>query len=125
MGLEKDSGKGHGMMHPPIFEPDKDILVWRKDVASWVHLISTAAVPPLRKDKARSTRLFFAILAREDGTMDYRKDDQVKDVQERVILIVADQNIAVVTRLIASVQKLMNCKRKQAKHRPEPFCVSI
>lgn len=43
MSLGKDFGKAHGIMDKPIFEPDADLLAWKKKVASTVGLNSSAA----------------------------------------------------------------------------------
>ena len=43
MGTGKDFEKDLGIMHPPVFKPDQDLLVWRKGVASWIDLMATAA----------------------------------------------------------------------------------
>ena len=40
-GIEKD--KGRGPTDPPLFSSNKDVHVWRKQVAIWVDLIATAA----------------------------------------------------------------------------------
>lgn len=43
MELGKHFEKGLGMMKFPLFELDQDLVSWRKNVASWVELIATAA----------------------------------------------------------------------------------
>lgn len=127
MGLGNDSDKTHGIMDPPIFQPDLDLIVWRKKVTNWVNLISTA--PEKRQNKLYKT--VFATLgpqfyyrglhqnqknifdkAQEDGNIHYRQDDQVKAVQEIVEFIADDSPIAVGIRPIDSFNKFTNCKRK-------------
>ena len=79
-------------MHPPVFEPDQDLLVWRKKVASWVDLIATAA----SKGSDNFYKTVFCTLGRhlydrglrqaqqslvdeaqEQGKIDYKQEDQV------------------------------------------------
>ena len=127
MGPGKDFEKGLGIMHPTVFEPDQDLLVWRKKVASWVDLIGTAA----SKGNDNFYKTFFCTLGRhlydiglrqaqqslvdeaqEQGKIDYKQEDQVKAVQEIFDLYAQDPPIAVVTRFIDSFNKVTSCKRK-------------
>ena len=127
MGPGKDFEKGLGIMHTPVFEPDQDLLVWRKKVASWVDLIATAA----SKGNDNFYKTVFCTLGRhlydrglrqaqqslvdeaqEQGKIDYRQEDQVKAVHEIVDLVAQDPPIAVVTRLIDSFNKVTSCKHK-------------
>lgn len=116
------------MIYRPMFEPDQDLLVWRKKVTSWVDLISTA----LEDGQENLYKSVFATLtrkifdrglrqnqksimdeAREDGTINYRQEDQIKAVQVIVNPIAVDPPIAVMTNLFDSFNKVKKCKRKQ------------
>ena len=127
----QDNGSSRGIADPPLFDPDQDLQVWRKRVAAWVDLISTAA----EKGSDKLYKTIFATLARqlydrglrqaqksiveeaqERGDIDYKQEDQVKGVEQIVNLIAVDPPISVVTRLIDSFNKVTSCRRRQSEN---------
>lgn len=93
-------------MNPAVFECDKDFLTWRKKIASWVDLISTAA-------KKGDDKLCKTILHTLGRQLYYKQDDQVKAVQEIIDLMAQAPPISVVTLLIDSFNKVTSCRRDQ------------
>ena len=123
-GLEQ--GKGRGPTDPPRFSANKDLDVWRKQVANLVDLVATAA----EKESDNLYKTVFDTLARQlydrglpqsqmsivdeaqqRGLIAYKQEDQVKAVKEIVDLIAVDPPIAWVTRLIDSFKQVTNFRK--------------
>ena len=130
MGPGLEQGKGRGPTDPPRFSANKDLHVWRKQVANWVDLVATAA----EKGSDKLYKTVFATLGRQlydrglpqaqmsivdeaqqRGLIDYKQEDQVKAVKEIVDLIAVDPPIAVVTRLIDSFNQVTNCRKRRGE----------
>ena len=129
MGPGSSSEKERGT-DPPLYSPEKDSYIWRKNVAQWVDLIVSAA--DQGQDKHYQT--VFITLARqlfrkglpeaqqniveeaqEKNLINYKQPNQVLAVKEIVDLIAVDPPIAVVTRLIDSFNKVTACKKRKGE----------
>ncbi len=128
MGPGTDKLTQRGIADPPMFSPNKDQYIWRKDIANWVDLIKVGAEEG--EDKLYKTifktlgrQLYSRGLpqaqksivdhAQEIGKIDYKQSDQVAAVQDIVDLIAVDPPIVVVSRLIESFNRVSNCRRKK------------
>ena len=61
MGPGQDRGNSRGIADPPLFDLDQDLKLWRKRVAAWDDLISTAT----EKVTAKLHKTIFATLDRQ------------------------------------------------------------
>jgi hypothetical protein len=99
---------------------------WRKAVAEWVDLVTTAASQSSDRHfkTVRATlglQLYRALSAshrsvvdeaQARGAINYCQDDQVVAVNELVQLLATDPPMAVVSRLISTFNKVISCKRR-------------
>jgi len=82
---------------PPIYYPDQDNLIWRKNVSSWVELIAAGAT----KGEDKHYQTIYATLGRQlydkglpqaqksivdeaqlRGIINYKQEDQIKVIKE-------------------------------------------
>lgn len=120
MGPERFQ-KRLSIINPPVFEPDQDLLTWRKKIASSVDLTSAAA----KKGDDKLYRIVSHTLGRQTYDRDLhqvqrgivdnaqqapkvnnKQDDQVKAVQEIVELIAQEPPSSVLKRQIDSLNKV-------------------
>ncbi len=59
-GTSKGQSSLRSIADPPMFSPDKDHYVWRKDIANWVDLIEVGA----EKGEDKLYKTVFATLGR-------------------------------------------------------------
>lgn len=130
MGPGTDKLSQRGVADPPMFSPNNDLYIWRKDIANWVDLIKVGAEEG--EDKLYKTvfktlgrQLYSRGLpqaqksivdhAQEIGKIDYKQTNQVAAVQQIVDLIAVDPPIVVVSRLIESFNRVSNCRRRKGE----------
>jgi hypothetical protein len=122
----------------PTLMPGQDPYIWRKAVADWVNLVSTAAAhshdhhcKPLNATLGR--HLYRALPASQRKIVDkaqarsaiyFRQENQLEAVEEIVKLLVTDPPMAVVSRRIRTFSKVTSCKCK-AKRGSQPIYLSI
>jgi hypothetical protein len=110
----------------PVLIPGQDLYVWRKAVSEWVDLVNTAAT----ESDDRHFKTVYATLGRQlyralpsshrsivdeaqaRGIIDFRQSNQLTAVEEIVKLLATDPPMAIVSRLISTFNKVINCKRK-------------
>jgi hypothetical protein len=110
----------------PTLMPGQDLYIWRKAVAEWVDLVSTAAAHShdrhFKTVNATLGRQLYRALpasqrsivdeAQARGAINFRQEDQLKAVEEIVKLLATDPPMAIVSRLINTFSKVISCKRK-------------
>ena len=125
MGPEQSSN-GLSATEISKFNAEQDNLVWRKNVLSWIELISARAT--LGEDK--NYKPIFATLGNqlyEKGLpqaqknivdeaqirrmIDFKQDNQIIAVKEIVDIVAVEQSISVITRLIDIFNHVMQCER--------------
>ena len=110
----------------PTLMPGQDLYIWRKAVAEWVDLVSTAAAHShdhhfktvnatlgrqlYRAPSASQRSIVDEAQAR--GAINFRQENQLKAVEEIVKLLATDPPMAIVSRLISTFSKVTSCKRK-------------
>ncbi len=119
MGPGPDKLTQRGIADPPMFSPNKDQYIWRKNIANWVDLIKVGAEEgeeklyktvfktlgrQLSPAGCRKRQKSIVDHAQEIGKIDYKQSDQVAAVQDIVDLIAVDPPIVVVSRLIRIIQ---------------------
>ena len=130
MGPAPGATRGYSPPNPPAFDPSNDLQEWRRDVSRWVETITAAA----EKGNDRVYKNLAATLARHfydrslpsaqksivdeaqaKGLINYKQDDQITVIREIIELIAVDPPIPVVSRLIASFNKVTNCRRRRSE----------
>jgi hypothetical protein len=110
----------------PTLMTGKDLYIWRKAVAEWVDLISTAAAHShdhhFRTVNATLGRQLYRALptsqrsifdkAQARGVINSRQENQLNAVEEVVKLLATDPPMAIVYRLINTFSNVIFCKRK-------------
>jgi hypothetical protein len=110
----------------PTLMPGQDLYIWRKAVAEWVDLVSTAAAHShdhhFKTVNATLGRQLYRALpasqrsivdeAQARGAINFRQENQLKAVEEIVKLLATDPPMAIVSRLINTFSKVISCKRK-------------
>ena len=118
------TGKSSSALDSPLFSADTDLYNWRRDVATWVDLISTAA----RQGSDKTYQTVYATMARQlysrelrpeqrsvvdeaqaKKEIDYRQENQIKGVHDIVSLVAVDPPVAIVNRLLSSFNKVTSC----------------
>jgi hypothetical protein len=110
----------------PTLMPGQDLYIWRKAVAEWVDLVSTAAAHShdhhFKTVNSTLGRQLYRALptsqrsivdeAQARGAINFRQENQLKAVEEIVKLLATDPRMAIVSRLINTFSKVISCKRK-------------
>jgi hypothetical protein len=127
MGPEPTAARNESRsQEAPTLMPGQDLYIWRKAVAEWVDLVSTAAAHShdhhLKTVNATVGRQLYRALptsqrsivdeAQARGATNFRQENQLRAVEKIVKLLATDPPMAIISRLINTFSKVISCKRK-------------